>query len=391
MNRFLICALALTLGAIPASAQSLEDLNIQIHGYATQGFLYTTNNNAFTTNSSNGSPAWSDVVVNVGSQPIPKLRVAMQARYSLLGNYGNVISLDFASADYKANDKFGVRFGKVKMPLGLFNEIQDIDPSYMWSLLPQSVYPIASRNSQLAELGGVVYGALKLGPKLGKLEYRGWGGEVSVAGSDGLFVNSAETGTTLPNGLNGIANGTALHWATPLPGLMAGASFMRLNAMTDPLSVGFGAYKGTETINPINLPNYFAKYEKNRLMVAVEDARYTGSAHVVLPALGPYGISNTALDNRQWYAMATYRVTDKLTAGAYDSQFVAHKTAVSKTGARYSKDWVISGRYDFNQFLYAKAEEHFIDGAAQDYDTTLNAGGIKPTTKLTILKLGVSF
>ena len=64
MNRILVGAIALILGAIPASAQSLEDLNIQIHGYATQGFLYTTNNNIFTTSSSDGSPAWTEAVVN---------------------------------------------------------------------------------------------------------------------------------------------------------------------------------------------------------------------------------------------------------------------------------------------------------------------------------------
>jgi hypothetical protein len=38
--------------AVTGYAQSLEELNIQVHGYATQGFLYTTNNNIFTTNSS---------------------------------------------------------------------------------------------------------------------------------------------------------------------------------------------------------------------------------------------------------------------------------------------------------------------------------------------------
>ena len=53
MNRLFVGAMALALGTIPAAAQSLDDLNIQIHGYATQGFLYTTQNNIFTTNSSN--------------------------------------------------------------------------------------------------------------------------------------------------------------------------------------------------------------------------------------------------------------------------------------------------------------------------------------------------
>jgi hypothetical protein len=59
--------------------------------------------------------------------------------------------------------------------------------------------------------------------------------------------------------------------------------------------------------------------------------------------------------------------------------------------AKYSKDWTISGRYDFNQFLYAKAEQHFIKGTAQGYDITLNPNGLQPNTKLTILKMGVSF
>jgi len=261
--------------------------------------------------------------------------------------------------------------------------------------LPQGIYPITSRNSGLSLFGGTVYGSLKIGPKFGKLEYRGWSGDVSVGPGDGLFVKNAETGTTLPNGLSGMENGTALHWVTPLPGLMAGASFMRLNTWSDPLSVAYGKYLGTETINPLNIPNYFAKYEKDKLMVATEYQRETGSALVTLPALGPYGITKSVIDNRGWYGMATYKVTGKLTAGAYDSQFFGHKIALGP--ARYSKDWVVSGRYDFNQFLYAKAEEHFVAGTNQDYDTTLNPAtkalptGLYPTTKLTILKIGVSF
>jgi hypothetical protein len=87
--------------------------------------------------------------------------------------------------------------------------------------------------------------------------------------------------------------------------------------------------------------------------------------------------------------MASYKVTGKLSAGVYDSQYVVASTPLGP--ARYSKDWAISGRYDFNQFLYAKAEQHFVDGTAASYDTDLNPNGLKPTTKLTILKIGVSF
>jgi hypothetical protein len=52
---------------------------------------------------------------------------------------------------------------------------------------------------------------------------------------------------------------------------------------------------------------------------------------------------------------------------------------------------VVSGRYDINPYLYAKAEEHFIDGTEQSYDVTLNPNGLKPDTRLTVLKIGINF
>jgi hypothetical protein len=402
MKRLFVGAMALVLGAVPAMAQSLEDLNIQIHGYATQGFLYTTQNNILTTSSSNGSPAWTEAVVNLTSQPTPKLRIGVQARYELLGNLGNAITLDWASADYKADERFGVRFGKVKVPSGLFNEIQDIDPSYTWALLPQGAYPITSRNSALSEYGSVVYGTFKLGAKAGKLEYRGWGGEVVMASDDGYFINQREEGISFTNGLSGVSYGGALHWRTPLAGLMVGVSDRKDNqwitAITD-YNPGFAYYNlpttlpGSEIFNAFNVPEVFAKYEKNKVMVAGEWGRLPVSGMVTLAYLPNQPFR---ADQRDWYGMATYKVTNKLTAGVYNSQMFDHQMALGP--ARYSKDWAISGRYDFNSFLYAKVEQHFIDGTAIGYDYSTNgvtpgtpSAAKYPTTRLTILKLGVSF
>jgi len=394
MRRFIVSILALGLGAIPACAQSLEDLNIQIHGYATQGFLYTTNNNIFTTSSSNGSPEWTEAVVNVGAQPMPKLRIAVQARYFLLGNFGDAITLDWAAADYKANDKFGVRFGKVKTPSGLFNETQDIDPSYMWSLLPQSIYPITSRNSILAHYGGVVYGTVNL-QKAGKLEYRGWGGEREIEGNDGYWISFVEEGITLPNGTSGVEAGGALHWRTPISGLMLGSSLARFNPFSAPLvdtyvvpggpSQGVTiTTQGTFAIGKETVPDFFGRYEKNKLMLASEYNRQGGS--LLLQGVSPIPDSFAL---RAWYAMGSYKVSDKFSVGVYDSQYFDRATGLGPS--RYSKDWALSGRYDFNQYLYAKAEQHFVEGTALGYDTNLNPGGLQPNTKLTILKMGVSF
>jgi hypothetical protein len=385
MNRLLAAAMVLALGVIPATAQSLEDLNIQIHGYATQGFLYTTNNNLFTTSSSNGSPAWTEAVINVSAQPIPKLRVGVQARYFLLGNFGNDITLDWADADYKVNDKFGVRFGKVKIPNNLFNETQDIDPSYMWALLPQGVYTLPDRNSMLSQYGGAVYGTLKLGENLGKVEYRGWGGYQVIAGSDGYWIGLREAGMNLPNGLSGTDTGAALHWKTPLTGLMIGGSDIRRPAWSSPLT--FGTLTGSMDVKAFNEWAVFGIYEKNKFMIAGEYNKLAPRITLNFPNLPiPFPV-----DKRQWYGMASYKVTGKLTAGTYDSQQINHALSLSTGPARFSKDWVISGRYDFNQYLYAKAEEHFIDGTDNYYDANLNPGGLRPTSKLTAFKIGVSF
>jgi hypothetical protein len=366
-------------------AQSLDDLNIQIHGYATQGFLYSTKNNLFTGNTSDGTAAWTEAVLNVTSQPIPKLRIAVQARYFLLGNYGDSIVLDWAEGDYKVDDRLGFRFGDVKSPWGLFNEIQDIDPAYLWSLLPQGVYPILSRSSFLSHYGGTVYGTLKLSPKFGKIEYRGWGGEGQIGNDDGFFLDQVQSGINLPqDGVKGPLYGGAIHWRTPVSGLMVGASAYKQNRWNAVATQG--SLIGTMSLAANTQPNYFALYEKKKIMVAYEYERSWNNELLQFPGL-PDSLQRG--DDRDWYAMASYKLTDKLTAGVYDSQDFDHQAALGPS--RYQKDWTISGRYDFNQYIYAKAEQHFIGGATQGYDMSLNPNGLATNTRLTALKIGFSF
>jgi hypothetical protein len=378
-NRILAGALALVLGAVPAVAQSLDDLNIQVHGYAAQGFLYTTHNNVFYADSTNGSPAWTEAVLNVGAVPTPKLRVAVQARYYLLGNSGDALVLDWAAGDYKFNERFGLRFGKVKTPWGLFNEIQDIDPSYMWALLPQSVYDITTRNADLAHYGGVAYGTFKLAPKLGKLDYRIWGGEEVIPTNDGQFADLISAGNGPLDPFTYVTYGGALHWQTPLPGLMIGASDGHANQATVAL-IG-----GSESFAPWNNVSYFAKYEKDKVMFAGEFNRQVSPGTLNLTGLP---VSSVGSDPRAWYLMATYKLTGKLTAGAYDSQVIDHQESLGPD--RYSKDWTISGRYDVSQFIYLKFEEHFIKGTSLNFEDSNNTN-LQPTSNLTALRIGVSF
>lgn len=69
------------------------------------------------------------------------LRVGAQIHTTKLGAFGSwVPGVDWALADYKVNRWIGVRAGKVKIRWGLYNDTQDADPGYLWSLLPESIY-----------------------------------------------------------------------------------------------------------------------------------------------------------------------------------------------------------------------------------------------------------
>jgi hypothetical protein len=386
VKRFLVAALALAsigpCGRTLASAQSMDDLNLQVHGYATQGFVYTTNNNWNTMNSTDGSSAWTEAVVNLTAQPAPKLRVGVQARYFLLGDYGNAISLDWAQGDYKFNERFGIRAGKVKTPGGLLNDSQDIDPAYLWVLLPQSIYALASRNSTLAHYGGVAYGTVSLGEPFGKMEYKAYGGQRVLQGDDGYFQTLRNQGLTLPNGVTASVFGGSLRWDTPVQGLTVGANE---DSERPTGKIAAGPTQGEIDLGHFYVPYFFARYERNKVMFAGEYNRLALHPTIQFSGIPPIAI---AVDKRSFYAMASYRLMAKLTGGLYYSSILDRKAAFNS--ARYQKDWAVAARYDFNPYLYLKLEQHFVDGMAVGFSASDNTA-LKPSTRMTLLKFGVSF
>jgi hypothetical protein len=382
MNRWIVGIFAMVLGTLPMAAQSIEDLNIQIHGYATQGFVYSTQNNWNSMTSSNGSPAWTEAVVNVTTQPEPKLRVGVQARYFLLGNYGNAIALDWADADYKVNEKFGVRFGKVKTPEGMFNMIQDIDPAYIWSILPQGIYEVATRTSILSHYGGVVYGTLRLPSKAGSMDYRVWDGERIIASNDPLLLPFAANGILFPSGQSCNMYGGTLQWHTPVQGLMLGVSESQNHQGG---TATLGPFTGNGTVKPFQIPFYYGQYERSKFTAIGEYMR--------LPPNYTFTFTNgptipVVLDIRNWYLMSTYKLTEKLTGGVYYASSFNLQAPLGP--ARYQKDWTLSARYDVSQYIYLKAEQHFVDGMQIGFSPVGNST-LNPQSKLTILKVGVSF
>ena len=91
-----------------------------------------------------------------------------------------------------------------------------------------------------------------------------------------------------------------------------------------------------------------------------------------------------------FYGMATYKPTSKLTVGAYYSYGLNYQQQTPGPG-RFQRDYTLSGRYDFSQFVYANAEEHIVGGTLFGYSSLDNANGLKTASDMTIIKIGVSF
>ena len=61
---------------------------VQIHGFASQGFIYTDDNNWLTMHTSQGSAAFTDFGANISMQVTDKLRIGAQVYDRNLGNLG---------------------------------------------------------------------------------------------------------------------------------------------------------------------------------------------------------------------------------------------------------------------------------------------------------------
>jgi len=133
-----------------------------------------------------------------------------------LGNLGDWHpSLDWAFADYRFTSWLGIRGGKVKTVLGLYNDTQDFDFLHTFALLPQSVYPTDLRDAAIAHLGGDLYGRLTPPHRLGDIAYTAYAGHRSDSIYSGYAYVSTAYGVIRPR-YGGIQYGGDLRWKTPL-------------------------------------------------------------------------------------------------------------------------------------------------------------------------------
>lgn len=347
-------ALSTSFSCLPSYGEDLSD--VEVHSFLSQGFINTTSNN-YLTNSALGSFDFTEAGINFTKQLQDNLRVGIQLFSERLGptqNFG--INLDWAYLDYRWSDFLGFRFGKVKIPFGLYNDISDIDAARAPILLPQSVYPVQNRNYLLAQTGGEIYGYTGRG-SLGALEYRFYGGTISLQ-----VTNTPGSPVQVQSLDVPYVYGGRVMWETPLEGLRVGGTFQSLILNTT-LLVGSTAV--TAQI-PALLWVGSVEFNKQDLLVAAECSRWDLTSQSSNAALFP----TTSSISERAYVMAAYRVNKWLQPAAYFS--ILYPNIDNLAGPEnQANDLSATLRFDVNQYWLIKVEGHYMRGTAA-LDTTLN-------------------
>lgn len=366
----LLLGVALIGTSVRAHAQPVEPSDLQIHGFVSQGYVKTTENNYLAESARpQGSVDFTEVGINFTMPLGDKLRVGLQLFAHDLGPLGNYApQLDWYYVDYRFFDWLGVRAGKTKLPWGLYNEANDIDAGRVPILLPQSLYPVANRESLFAQTGAEIYGDIPLGAA-GSLEYRLYGGTI--------FVNTNDASEQLRGFDVPYEGGGRLMWRPPVEGLQLGGSAQVLRfdfdftptpeqqAQLQMAGQLPADYDGTISFEiPAKLWVASVEYQREHLLLAAEYGRtyLSYTTNLLIP--------ETKMVSQGGYVMASYQVAPWFTPGLYYSLLLPNIHRQVPAGqdphprSSFQHDVAATLRYDITPNWLVKLEGHYMHGTA---------------------------
>ncbi len=358
---------------------------IRLNGFLSQGYVYSTGNDFIPNSSKNGSFEMSEFGATFSVDLTEKLHVGFQIFARDFGPIGNHnIKLDWGYADYRVSDSFGIRVGKVKTPVGFFNEVRDTDALHPMAILPQSIYDESMRPVFVAYDGLGLYGNLDL-KAVGDFDYHFFVGtvhhpegaphllQIQVA-SNALLSQMGLTMTGITMDTEIFCGGRVI-WNTPLPGFRLGGTYTYLKGemnslISHPLEGLFPLMGSMELKNSFFLSGEFS----------IGDLTIISEYMELLPLIKMemFGqMQEVSSETMQgWYVMVSYMIGDKLTfTGLYD-RFISNKgdTAGQSSVAQglpdyygWQKDLALGLRFDINFNWTFKIEWHKIDGMGKSW------------------------
>jgi hypothetical protein len=364
-------------GLAPASSHAADPEAeaggaIEVHAFVSQGALVSTANN-YLAKSARGTLEFAEVGINFTSQVTDRLRLGLQLFAHDLGSSGNYSAkADWFYLDYRWRDWLGIRAGRTKLPFGLYNEQNDVDAARVAVLLPQSIYPISSRDFLLAQTGVELYGYASL-RAAGALEYRLYGGTIFLDTSTNTAIKSLDVPYLA---------GGRLMWETPVEGLRLGGSVQALR-----LAFAFTPDPTMPTMPPVSaaldavLGVASVEFVRRDLVLAAEASQWRVARSEADLIYFPPGTKRVTVSERA-YLLATYRVRPWFWPGAYYSVLFPDEANATFSGPSKDMQHDLAGtvRFDINAHWLVKLEGHYMHGTA-GLSPALNGG--RPVDTLT--------
>lgn len=379
--------------------------SLQLHGFVSQGYLQSSNNH-FLGDSRSGSFKMSEVAVNANWRPLAGLRIGVQGFYRNLGDFSeDEVVLDWGLLEYQPFDALGVRLGKVKMPLGLYNEVRDVPALLPMVFLPQSIYDESRRDANLGYIGAGLFGNLDCG-SWGDLDYHFFTGEADIPDQSILQQNNEDSAIAVINRNNNLPvnkqnplipatfesleresedlYGAALVYNTPW-NIRLGATL--LHSKSEVFLNGSSRPVGDTVVHHRFVVSL--EYSRDNWLFVSEYGETDRTSNM---------FGNESLDgpSQSWYAMLCYSPWPSWTFSLLYDEFYRLKhdkhsddrpQAEPATGWR--KDIGVGIRYDVNDWCNLKAEYHYVDGMAMQLGVVND--NIKRYWSYSAAKLSVMF
>ncbi len=366
---------------LPWQATAFDLGDIRLNGFVSQGYLKSSDN-GFLADSEDGTFQFNEVGLTVNTQISDKLRLGAQLLSRDLGEVGNNdVRLDWGFGDYRFADYLGVRVGKVKLPLGLYNEGRDSDFLRPMVLLPQSIYNENQRDMLVAYQGAGLYGNLA-SETAGDLDYHLFYGTTNMP-DDALMLKILRNAfSNVSAGLGGspvtdveeedsTLYGGALVYNTPLEGLRLGGSYLNSKNDFQAELADLSRGEGRTEIN-----NHFVvslEYINPYFGLVAEYMEMDSSQKFL-------GVSTPEKSPQAWYVMLNWFATDQLAfsvlydvlyADKGDKDGEAFKAQGLPDFLAWRKDLGVGLRYDVSYNWTLKAEYHLVDGV-DTFSTAIN-------------------
>ena len=362
ISKFLLLLLALLFSAFVRAGFWQDEL--QIHGFVTQDFFHTSDNNVYGESDDGISPGRTQIGLNLSYQPFDRLTLSAQGLYRRAGNVDTgSVRLDYGVADLNLfnyqNGSIGIRGGRIKIPFGLYNETRDVAFTKPTILLPQGIYFDRSRSLLTSADGGSVY-----------VEHSSPFGDFSFKFNVGLplgdheelraaLLGSAATGyfTTNP------AFATQLNYEINGGEYIFVISYLDLKlkynpSVTDPFSAG------STTIRPLL---FSAQYNGENFSLTGEYLyRWNNSrGYGVIPDFKSV--------TESWYIQASYRFIPQVQGIVRYESLALDKNdrgggRASRSGLpnhiSYAKEWVAGLLWNVTPSFMVRTEYHRVHGTA---------------------------